>query len=81
MREVKFKGYFMLLIFHSYDGDAFHQHSNSKNGHYTTTLANMEGSPLAVSGRSGSTWHNKSETYDISTDTWTEVAEYPYHPL
>ena len=41
---------------------------------------------MAVSGGSGSGgshgsgFHNKSETYDISTDTWTEVADYPYHP-
>ena len=69
------------MLFDSYDGDAFHQHANSKNGHYSTSLANMDGLPLAVSGQSGSTWHNKSEMYDISTDSWTDVAEYPYHPL
>ena len=61
----------------SYDGFAFHNHANSKNGHDLTTLANFEGSPLAVGGYSPET--NKAETYDISANTWNEVADYPYH--
>ena len=61
----------------SYDGFVFHNHANSKNGHYITTLANIDGSPLAVGGASPEI--NKAETYDISTNTWTEVADYPYH--
>ena len=61
----------------SYDGFVFHNHANSKNGHYQTTLANIEGSPLVVGGNSPTT--NKAETYDISAEKWIEIAEYPYH--
>ena len=61
----------------SYDGDIFHSHTNSKNVHHETTLANFEGSPLAVGGYNPMT--NKAETYDISSKTWNEVADYPYH--
>ena len=61
----------------SYDGFVLQNHANSKKGHRDTTLANIEGSPLAVGGAHPSI--NKAETYDISTDTWTEVDEYPYH--
>ena len=42
-----------------------------------TTLANIEGSPLAVGGNSPET--NKAETYDISANKWTEIGDYPYH--
>ena len=61
----------------SYDGYIFHNAADSKNGHFRTTLANIEGSPLAVGGYSPNT--NKAETYDIGTNTWNEVADYPYH--
>ena len=61
----------------SYDGDIFHIHADSKNGHHRTTLANIEGSPLVVGGYSPSI--KKAEIYDIGTNTWTEVADYPYH--
>ena len=61
----------------SYDGFIFHEHASSKTGHTLTTLANIEGSPLAVGGFSPDT--NKAETYDISANLWTEIAEYPYH--
>ena len=64
-----------FCIFNSYDGDIFHAHANSKNRHGETTVANIEGSPLAVGGSST----NKAETYDIATNTWTEVSDYPYH--
>ena len=59
----------------SYDGFVFHNHANSKNGHHDTTLANFEGSPLAVGGAET----NKAETYDISANRWNDVADYPYH--
>ena len=61
----------------SYDGVRFRNHVDSKHKHWETSLANIEGSPLAVGGYSPAT--NKAETYDISTDVWTEVADYPYH--
>merc|ERR1711917_132856 len=32
----------------SYDGILFHDHADSKNRHWETSLANIEGSPLAV---------------------------------
>ena len=67
----------MTTITFSYDGVIFHDHADSKNKHWETSLANIEGSPLAVGGYSPNT--NKAETYDISTDVWTEVADYPYH--
>ena len=35
------------------------------------------GAPLAVGGNNSNT--NKAETFNISTNTWTEVADYPYH--
>lgn len=60
----------------SYDGNNFFNHTNSIFGHRKTSLANYNGSPMAVGGYSKS---NKTEIYDISTDTWTEAAEYPYH--
>ena len=40
-------------------------------------MANIQGSPLAVGGYSPTT--NKAETYNISSKTWNEVADYPYH--
>ena len=61
----------------SYDGDIFHIHADSKSDHHRITLANIEGSPLAVGGYSPNI--NKAETYDIATNTWIEVANYPYH--
>ena len=61
----------------SYDGAVYHKHADSKNGHYYTTLAKIDESPLAVGGYNPNT--NKAETFDISTNTWTEVADYPYH--
>ena len=81
MRKVTFQMIIIQnIILHpigSYDGDIFHSHANSKNGHHETTLANFEGSPLAVGGYNPTT--NKAETYDISSKTWNEVADYPYH--
>ena len=67
----------------SYDGDAFRNHADSRNGHYYTALANIEGSPLAVGGysRSAETLINKAETYDISANTWAEVEDYPYNDV
>ena len=59
----------------SYDGFAFRRHADAKNEHYYTSLAKIDGSPLIVSGLG----HKKVETYDISTNKWTEVADYPYH--
>ena len=67
MRKVKFFSKFyprFKLYFLSYDALAFRNHADSKHGHYLTSLANHEGSPLAVSGYSDS--KNKTEIYNIS---------------
>ena len=64
---------------YSYNGEMFHNHADSKHCHSFTTLANVEGSPLAVGCHTGGTFTSKAETYDISTNTWTEIADYPYH--
>ena len=61
----------------SYDGFLFHNQESSKTGHYFTTLAKIGEAPLAVGGSSPVT--NKAEILDIFSDTWTEIAEYPYH--
>ena len=61
----------------SYDGVVFHNQADAKNGHYYTTLAKIDDAPLAVGG-TGPTI-KKAEILDISSNTWTEIAEYPYH--
>ena len=67
---------FYLTLF-SYDGFVFHNQADSKNQHYYTTLAKIDGAPLAVGGWDSNT--NKAEILDISSNVWTEVADYPYH--
>ena len=67
----------ILITLFSYDGLIFHNQADSKNGHYFTTLANIDDAPLAVGGQSSNT--KKAEILDISSNTWTEVADYPYH--
>ena len=61
----------------SFDGYIFHNQADSKIGHYKTTLAKIDEAVLAVGGQSPDI--NKAETFDISSNTWTEVAAYPYH--
>ena len=67
---------FYITLF-SYDGFVFHNQADSKNEHYYTTLAKIDEAPLAVGGQGSNT--NKAETLDLSSNVWTEVAEYPYH--
>ena len=55
----------------------FHNQADSKNGHYRTTLAKIDEAPLAVGGAYPNI--KKAEIFDISSNTWTEVADYPYH--
>ena len=69
--------YIELIKIHSYDGDAFHNHQDSKFKHQYITLANTNDSPMAVGGIGNSRSHQKSETYDISTNTWNEIADCP----
>ena len=74
----------IIITLNSYDGYTYHGHEDSKIGHVYTTLANTNGSPLAVSGYHGYTdgfYHKRAETFDISTNTWTEVDDYPYGNL
>ena len=61
----------------SYDGFVFHNQADAKNGHAYTTLAKIDEAPLAVGGDTLAT--NKAEILDIASNTWTEIAEYPYH--
>ena len=67
----------LLIILLSYDGSVFHNQANSKNEHYYTTLANIDDAPLAVGANNPNT--NKAEILNISSNTWTEIADYPYH--
>ena len=72
----------LITLLFSYDGIVFQDHAHSNYGHHYTSLANTEGIPLTTGGYSNYTssdYTNKAETYDYSTNTWTEVAEYPYH--
>ena len=61
----------------SYDGVIFHNQADAKNGHHRTSLTNIDEAPLAVGGYNSDT--NKAEILDIASNTWTEIAEYPYH--
>ena len=67
-------GFYSILF--SYDGLIFHNQANSKNKHYYSTLAIIDGAPLAVGGTNPNT--NKAEIFDIASNTWTEVEPYPY---
>ena len=78
MRKV---GHFEIKVFYtlrfSYDGSVFHNQADSKNKHEDTSLAKIDGAPLAVGGSSLN--NVKAEILDISSNKWTEVADYPYH--
>ena len=81
-RGLVVKGLFILRNdFHgtefSYDGFIFHNHADANNEHYQITLAKIDDAPMAVGGYSSKM--NKAEILDISSNTWTEIAEYPYH--
>ena len=64
------------MILFSYDGSVFHNQADSKNEHYSTTLAMIDEAPLAVGGYPDI---KKAEIFDISSNIWTEIADYPYH--
>ena len=66
-----------MNLYFSYDGLAFRNHADAKIEHWHTSLASIDGHPLIVGGFSPDT--NKVEIYDISTNKWTVVADYPYH--
>ena len=55
----------------------FHSQANSNNDHYRTTLANIDGAPLIVGGSEPKS--KKAEVMDISSNSWTEIADYLYH--
>ena len=77
-KHLFFYVFLLILSFYSYDGAVFHNHPDSKNGHYSTTLANSNGSPLAVGDYNYK--HSKAEIFNIATNTWTDIDDYPYHP-
>ena len=76
VKGLSFSDYFDLTVF-SYDGFLFHNHADSKNGHYRISLAKFDQAPLAVGGEASNT--NKAEIFNIANNTWTEIAEYPCH--
>ena len=47
------------------------------NDHYVTTLATIDEAPLAVGGYLPN--NKKAEIFDITSNKWTGVADYPYH--
>ena len=69
----------MTHIYFSYDGESFRSHADSNVNHYGSSLANVDGQPLAVGGYSPET--NAAETFDYTRNTWTEIAAYPYHDM
>jgi len=69
--------YKFYLQIHS-PGFIFHNQADVTNEHFQTSLANIDGDPLAVGGNSS---YTKAEILDIASNTWTEIAEYPYHDL
>ena len=77
-----------LTSFDSFDGDLHYSHPDSTVNHTFTTLANIDGSPLSVGGYLESQFDdgqeiqidsNRTEIFDIQTNKWIEVEEYPYH--
>ena len=81
MRKVTIEQQTHSLTIHSFDGDVYYNHTNSINGHTYTTLADTNGLPLAVGGYNETSHTNKAEIFDISANTWIEIADYPYHKL
>ena len=75
MRKVGHFEIFFLIFRFSYDGYVFHNQADSKNEHMEISLAKIDGAPLAVGGAN----IKKAEILDISSNKWTEVADYPYH--
>ena len=71
------------LFLNSFDGEFHYNHPNSTVGHSHTTLANIDGNPLAVGGEPGDEEQgintNRTEIFDIQANIWVEVEEYPYH--
>ena len=64
----------------SYNGEKYTNHPDSVNGHFGTTLGDIENKILAVGGSpdvvDGA--NNKVELFDISSNTWTAKTSFPY---
>ena len=58
----------------SYDGNIFHNQTDSNTEHQYISLATFDEAPMAVGGKTA-----KAEILDISSNTWTEIEDYPYH--
>ena len=72
--------YEKLILFDSFDGEFHYNHPNSTVGHSFSTLANIDGNPLAVGGEVEQGINsNRTEIFDIQANMWVEVEEYPYH--
>ena len=79
---------FLETVFLSFDGEFHHSHPDSTISHTYTTLANIDGYPLAIGGEVGHPTPgtdeigidtNRTEIFDIQANMWIEVEEYPYH--
>ena len=77
--------FFTISFFlNSFDGDVFHNHANLTNGHVATIMANYEETPLAVGGfdsnnRTDNDLIPHAEIFNITTNSWSVIADYPFH--
>ena len=82
-RRLAVKGLFILMNYFdisqfSFDGSIFYNQASSNYGHHRSSLAKTsDGAPLIVGAERPLS--NKAEIMDIASNTWTEIAEYPYH--
>ena len=82
-RVLAVKGLFILMNYFdisqfSFDGSIFYNQASSNYGHHRSSLAKTsDGAPLIVGAERPLS--NKAEIMDIASNTWTEIAEYPYH--
>ena len=63
-------------IYFSYDGSVYHKHADSKHAHFFTSLAIIDGIPMATGGYGDyphGDYTTLSETYDYKKDTWIEI--------
>jgi len=63
----------------SYNGKEYADHPDSVDGHYSTSIANMNNDLIAVGGWAGKgTGSNELEIFDTSTNTWTTKTPFPF---
>ena len=75
-------GYQLSIVFFSFDGEKFYDQANSTIDHHFTSLGNFEGSPFVVSGCcTVDALHKKTEFFDVVSDQWTELEDFPFNNL